>query len=334
MSELCRADQDRPGVWRAGGHWQASDDDRETIMRVLLAILLPCTAFFRLRRTGAGVFSLLLQLSVVGWLPAAFWAVYALGRASASHGHAVTMATMPRRIRRWRVHTAGPAVHAQPGRAWRRQRQNAASLLVTLAKSHLPRPGGVLSAALTLLTKPWRCGVLSRLSAIICWVGRLGEFCRRFLTRQAHPGQFWRLFQRLINHAVALGQPQQGASCSSLASVSSSNVRRMAAKPTGASFADPSVPRKSSSPSARTRPPRNAMPMAVATASTGDASAGNQRFQQQFRPSRRLRRCRLRPDAKPARRVVCGVRMVTVCSPGASSPLADRVRQAQAGSCW
>ena len=60
---------------------------RETIMRVLLAILLPCTAFFRLRRTGAGVFSLLLQLSVVGWLPAAFWAVYALGRASGSHGH-------------------------------------------------------------------------------------------------------------------------------------------------------------------------------------------------------------------------------------------------------
>lgn len=57
-------------------------------MRVLLAILLPCAAFFRLRRTGAGVFSLLLQLSVVGWLPAAFWAVYALGRASASHGHA------------------------------------------------------------------------------------------------------------------------------------------------------------------------------------------------------------------------------------------------------
>lgn len=89
MSELCRADQDRPGVWRGGvAHWQASDDDRETIMRVLLAILLPCTAFFRLRRTGAGVFSLLLQLSVVGWLPAAFWAVYALGRASASHGHA------------------------------------------------------------------------------------------------------------------------------------------------------------------------------------------------------------------------------------------------------
>lgn len=57
-------------------------------MRALLAILLPCTAFFRLRRTGAGVFSLLLQLSVVGWLPAAFWAMYALGQASVSHGHA------------------------------------------------------------------------------------------------------------------------------------------------------------------------------------------------------------------------------------------------------
>ena len=33
-------------------------------MRVLLAILLPFTAFFRLHRTGAGIASLLLQL---GW---------------------------------------------------------------------------------------------------------------------------------------------------------------------------------------------------------------------------------------------------------------------------
>ena len=53
-------------------------------MRVLLAILLPFTAFFRLHRTGAGVVSLLLQLTVVGWLPAALWAMYALGQASAS----------------------------------------------------------------------------------------------------------------------------------------------------------------------------------------------------------------------------------------------------------
>lgn len=54
-------------------------------MRALLAILLPFTAFFHLHRTGAGIASLLLQLTVVGWLPAAFWAVYALGQASASH---------------------------------------------------------------------------------------------------------------------------------------------------------------------------------------------------------------------------------------------------------
>ena len=53
-------------------------------MRVLLAILLPFTAFFRLHRTGAGIASLLLQLTVVGWLPAALWAMYALGQASAS----------------------------------------------------------------------------------------------------------------------------------------------------------------------------------------------------------------------------------------------------------
>ncbi len=72
-------------------------------MRVLLAILLPFTAFFRLHRTGAGVVSLLLQLTVVGWLPAALWAMYALGQASASqhrpHAH--------------RTHHPAP-VHPQP----------------------------------------------------------------------------------------------------------------------------------------------------------------------------------------------------------------------------
>src|SRR5947207_9362712 len=40
----------------------------------------------------------------------------------------------------------------------------------------------------------------------------------------------------------------------------------MCLKPTEASFARPSVPRKSRSPSAVTRPPRNSMPRDVATA--------------------------------------------------------------------
>src|SRR5260221_8372573 len=56
------------------------------------------------------------------------------------------------------------------------------------------------------------------------------------------------------------------ATCSSVASVSSSKRRRTAVKPTGASFETASVPRKSMSPSARTSPARTFSAMAFATA--------------------------------------------------------------------
>lgn len=49
-------------------------------MRLLLAIFLPFVVFFTIGRPVAGVICLLLQLTLIGWLPAAIWAVYALSQ--------------------------------------------------------------------------------------------------------------------------------------------------------------------------------------------------------------------------------------------------------------
>jgi len=49
-------------------------------MRLLLAIFLPFVAFFTIGRPIAGVMCLLLQFTLIGWVPAAIWAVFALGQ--------------------------------------------------------------------------------------------------------------------------------------------------------------------------------------------------------------------------------------------------------------
>lgn len=49
-------------------------------MRLLLAIFLPFVAFFTIGRPIAAVICLILQVTLIGWLPAAIWAVYALGQ--------------------------------------------------------------------------------------------------------------------------------------------------------------------------------------------------------------------------------------------------------------
>lgn len=51
-----------------------------TTMRLLIAILLPWLTFFTIGRPVAGIVCLALQLTLIGWLPAALWAVYALGQ--------------------------------------------------------------------------------------------------------------------------------------------------------------------------------------------------------------------------------------------------------------
>ncbi|QBC45246.1 YqaE/Pmp3 family membrane protein [Iodobacter fluviatilis] len=49
-------------------------------MRLIIAIFLPFLAFFTIGRPFAGIFCLILQITLIGWLPAAIWAVYALSQ--------------------------------------------------------------------------------------------------------------------------------------------------------------------------------------------------------------------------------------------------------------
>ena len=49
-------------------------------MRLLIALLLPWLTFFTIGRPVAGIVCLILQITLIGWLPAALWAVYALGQ--------------------------------------------------------------------------------------------------------------------------------------------------------------------------------------------------------------------------------------------------------------
>ena len=49
-------------------------------MRLLLAIFLAFVTFFTIGRPIAGIICLILQITLVGWIPAALWAVYALGQ--------------------------------------------------------------------------------------------------------------------------------------------------------------------------------------------------------------------------------------------------------------
>jgi uncharacterized membrane protein YqaE (UPF0057 family) len=49
-------------------------------MRLIIALLLPWLTFFTSGRPVAGIICLILQVTLIGWLPAAIWAVYALSQ--------------------------------------------------------------------------------------------------------------------------------------------------------------------------------------------------------------------------------------------------------------
>lgn len=49
-------------------------------MRLILAILLPWIQFFTIGRPFAGIVCLILQLTIIGWIPAAIWSAYALSQ--------------------------------------------------------------------------------------------------------------------------------------------------------------------------------------------------------------------------------------------------------------
>lgn len=49
-------------------------------MRLILAFLLPWLQFFTIGRPFAGLFCLALQITLIGWIPATIWSVYALSQ--------------------------------------------------------------------------------------------------------------------------------------------------------------------------------------------------------------------------------------------------------------
>ena len=51
-------------------------------MRLIIAILLPWLLFFTVGRPIAGIICLILQITLIGWIPAALWSVYALSQYS------------------------------------------------------------------------------------------------------------------------------------------------------------------------------------------------------------------------------------------------------------
>ncbi|MFT3934786.1 MAG: YqaE/Pmp3 family membrane protein [Chitinophagaceae bacterium] len=50
----------------------------------LIAILLPWLSFFLRGRILTGILCLILQITVIGWIPAAIWAVISLSEARAN----------------------------------------------------------------------------------------------------------------------------------------------------------------------------------------------------------------------------------------------------------
>jgi hypothetical protein len=49
-------------------------------MRLLVALLLPWLAFFTIGRPFVGLLCLILQITLIGWIPAAIWAAYAVSQ--------------------------------------------------------------------------------------------------------------------------------------------------------------------------------------------------------------------------------------------------------------
>jgi len=51
----------------------------EHAMRYLLALFFPWAVFFTMGKIGQGILCLILQLTIVGWLPATIWAMVSVG---------------------------------------------------------------------------------------------------------------------------------------------------------------------------------------------------------------------------------------------------------------
>ncbi|MCI5108544.1 MAG: YqaE/Pmp3 family membrane protein [Candidatus Pacebacteria bacterium] len=49
-------------------------------MRLILALFFPWLVFFTIKRPIQGIICLFLQLTLIGWIPAVIWAMYATGK--------------------------------------------------------------------------------------------------------------------------------------------------------------------------------------------------------------------------------------------------------------
>ncbi len=49
-------------------------------MRLFVSIFLPWLGFFMIGRPFSGLICLFLQLTIIGWVPAAIWSVYGLSQ--------------------------------------------------------------------------------------------------------------------------------------------------------------------------------------------------------------------------------------------------------------
>ncbi len=67
-------------TWDARAALNAASIEGEGKMRLLLALLLPWLQFFTIGRPFAGIVCLILQITLIGWIPAAIWSVYGLSQ--------------------------------------------------------------------------------------------------------------------------------------------------------------------------------------------------------------------------------------------------------------
>jgi uncharacterized membrane protein YqaE (UPF0057 family) len=68
------------GLLESRRFFRGPDEKKEKKMRLLIALLLPWATFFTIGRPLSGVVCLILQITLIGWIPATIWAVYALSQ--------------------------------------------------------------------------------------------------------------------------------------------------------------------------------------------------------------------------------------------------------------
>jgi TM2 domain-containing membrane protein YozV len=49
-------------------------------VRLLISLIFPWLGFFTIGRPISGIICLILQITIIGWIPAVIWSVYALSQ--------------------------------------------------------------------------------------------------------------------------------------------------------------------------------------------------------------------------------------------------------------